>query len=111
MCRVKSKWEVVHALAAEARRRDCETVRRELAEAYQIRDAYVDPELLRQARIHDWSRDQWEEKVREKVFGKSKPGQGPAYVSPMGTDPMTCRIKRKLESRAVPQGEASRHRL
>lgn len=81
------------------RRREFETVKRELEETLRIREAYIDRGLLQQAKIAGWSSIEFQAKVIEKLFGSPKEGQAPNSFSPMGTNPENCRISEnwKLE--------------
>jgi hypothetical protein len=72
---------------------ECKKVKEELAVAHKMRDAFVDVELLQEAKKMDWSANEYQQKVAEKVFGRPKPGdKGATYENPMYTDPTTCRI-------------------
>jgi hypothetical protein len=79
----------MQAFDAQARR-DYERVKRELAETIRIRNGFADPALLREAQEKDWSVADYDAKVKEKVFGKPKPGRQ-NYEVPMETNPTTCR--------------------
>lgn len=84
---------------------DCKKVRADLDEARRIRDAFADSELLKKAKEEKWDGFRYAQAVGEKVFGKPKPPREnasggpkapddpkPTFVSPMGTDPLTCHI-------------------
>jgi hypothetical protein len=100
---------------------DCKKVRAEIEEARRIRDAFADPKLLKKAKEENWDGYQYAKAVGEKVFGKPKPvkktlsgngntsdGPEPTFVSPMGTDPLTCHIfenwdRSEYQRRGIPE--------
>lgn len=97
MCRMTQKRGQIGAyLSQEAERlqRQRAIVQRELIETLRIREAYVDKALLAQARLSGWNGVEYDAAVKEKLFGKPLDGdKGQNYISPMGTNPLNCRIK------------------
>jgi hypothetical protein len=101
MCRMtpkRSQTGEYLSQEAERLRRERAIVQRELTEALRIREAYVDRSLLAQAKQSGWTGAEFDAAVKEKLFGKPRGGTGENHLSPMGTNPMNCRIKENWDA-------------
>jgi hypothetical protein len=103
MCRLRNPFEQWYLMFKRGREDLRKKIKSEIEEAHRIRDAFADKALLEEALRNNWSTAQYQEKVAEKVFGTvttSSPQSQvsnqsvptPPSVSPMGTDPFTCKI-------------------
>jgi hypothetical protein len=102
MCRMaprRSRIGEYLSQEAERLRRERAIVQRELIETLRIREAYIDKSLLEKAKSSGWTGAEFDAAVKEKLFGKPAAGdKGQNYISPMGTDPMNCRIKENWDA-------------
>jgi hypothetical protein len=91
----KSQVDNFISVKIEACKKPCEIVKKDLAEAKKMRDAFRDENLLKKAEKNSWLGDQeYNDEVMKKVFG-SGAKQGMQFESPMETDPTTCKINIK----------------